>query len=103
MLSRIILIASALVAIEAVPASAHSWYPRACCSNKDCRPADGLRTDQRGDRLVLVGGQTIWVSRFQKAMPSQDGGVHICYREVGGELDGSTNLVAICLFTPAES
>jgi hypothetical protein len=103
MLSKCMPIAAALLALGAIRANAHSWYPSECCSDKDCKPASRLVIDQQGDRLVFVGGQKIWVSKYHKARPSQDGQVHICYREVGGELDGSSNIVAICLFTPGES
>ena len=37
------------------PARGHSWYPRECCSNRDCMPADRVETDDRGDLRVTVG------------------------------------------------
>jgi hypothetical protein len=82
---------------------AHSWYPSQCCSDRDCMPADSMVVDAHGDKLVFVGSKMIWVSKNLRPDPSQDGRVHICYRDVGGELDGRPNFVAFCLFIPAQS
>jgi hypothetical protein len=89
--------------IVSSPVSAHEWYPKECCSQRDCIPADRLTLDDRGDRIVLVGSRRIWVSKYVSPRPSPDGRVHICVREVNGELDGSLFPMTICLFIPAES
>lgn len=89
--------------LASLPASAHEWYPRECCSGRDCVLADRLMIDDRGDRIVLIGSRRIWVSKYVSPRPSPDGRVHICVREVNGELDGALFPMTICLFIPAES
>ena len=85
------------------PASAHEWYPKECCSGHDCVQADQVMIDHRGDRIVMLGSRRIWVSKYLSPRPSPDSRVHICVREVNGELDGSLFPMTICLFIPAES
>ncbi len=80
-------------------AAAHSWYPRECCSDRDCMPADRIETDDRGDLRVVVGRLRIWVPRGFKVRPSFDRRIHICFRE---EQDLKF-LMPLCLFVPAES
>jgi hypothetical protein len=75
--------------LASLPVSAHEWYPKECCSGRDCVLADRLMIDDRGDRIVLVGSRRIWVSKYVSPRPSPDGRVHICVREVNGELDGA--------------
>ena len=87
----------------AQPASGHQWYPMECCSGRDCMTADQLKIDSRGDRIVMVGSRRIWVSKYLSPRPSPDGRIHICVREVNGELDGALFPMTICLFLPAES
>jgi len=89
--------------LYALPASAHEWYPKECCSSHDCVQADRMVIDNRGDRIVMVGSRQIWVSRYLSPRPSPDSRVHICVREVNGELDGALFPMTICLFVPAES
>ena len=90
-------------ALYPMPTSAHEWYPKECCSARDCVQADQMLMDERGDRIVLIGGRRIWVSKYLSPRPSPDTRVHICFREVNGELDGALFPMTICLFTPAES
>lgn len=55
---------------------AHSWYPAACCSDKDCHvvPCGQLTFD----------GAWHWYSYvFEKVMPSPDGLCHVCVNSVG--------------------
>jgi hypothetical protein len=106
MLSRIgvfVMMAAVLSTGSALEATAHSWYPRECCSNRDCMLADGIISDVRGDRVVLVGTRRIWIPSGFAARPSPDGRIHICFRVVAGELDNSTFTMPICLFVPAQS
>lgn len=90
-----------LVTLAASPSlsSAHSWYPKECCSNQDCMPADRIEVDARGDLRVIVGRLRIWVPRGFAVRPSRDGRIHICFRE---EKDLKF-LMPVCLFLPAES
>lgn len=79
--------------------SAHSWYPKECCSDQDCMPADRIETDAHGDLRVIVGPLRIWVPRGFAIRPSLDRRIHICFRE---EKDPNF-LMPLCLFLPAES
>jgi hypothetical protein len=90
-----------LVTVAASPSlsSAHSWYPKECCSNQDCMPADRIEVDARGDLRVIVGPLRIWVPRGFAVRPSLDRRIHICFRE---EKDLKF-LMPLCLFVPAES
>lgn len=90
-----------LVTVAASPSlsSAHSWYPKECCSNQDCMPADRIEVDARGDLRVIVGPLRIWVPRGFAVRPSHDTRIHICFRE---EKDLKF-LMPLCLFVPAES
>jgi len=87
------------VAVSPTLSSAHSWYPKDCCSNQDCMPADRIEVDARGDLRVVVGRLRIWVPRGFAVRPSQDRRIHICFRE---EKDLKF-LMPLCLFMPAES
>lgn len=79
-------------------ASAHSWYPKDCCSDRDCMPADAIGTDQRGDRFVMVCHLRIWAPQGFAVRPSQDGRIHICFH-----VDDHKFLMPLCLFLPAQS
>lgn len=100
---RLLLLAIAVVTSAGSAADAHSWYPKECCSDHDCVQADQMTIDHRGDRVVTVGSRRIWVSKYLSPRPSPDSRVHICVREVNGELDGALFAMTICLFVPAES
>lgn len=84
-------------------ANGHSWYPHECCSDRDCGPADTVDTDATGHMIVGVGRRRIWIPFGLETRPSPDGRVHICFRVLTGELDGSTFTMPLCLFMPAQS
>lgn len=76
-------------------ASAHSWYPRFCCSGMDCgkiesmtRMPDGslIITNEHGDTATFPPG-------FHIKEP-EDGGKHACISKYSKQ--------PICLFLPAE-
>ena len=96
----LVLAAAFLGALLLWPSSvtAHSWYPAECCSQRDCMPADSMSMDARGDLLVIVGTQKIWVPRGFDVRPSQDNRIHICFH-----LDDHKFLMPLCLFIPAQS
>lgn len=92
---RVVLIAAVL---WSPAASAHSWYPSECCSNRDCMPADGIEVDVRGDLQVRVGTTRIWIPRGFATRASPDNRMHICYH-----IDDFTFAMPLCLFVPAGS
>jgi hypothetical protein len=85
-------------------ASAHSWYPYACCSDRDCWPM-GDDTDAREpDPRVVPGGYLTHDGIFvaeRDTRPSRDGRFHICRQ--GGSRDGKVITPPQerpCLFVP---
>ena len=92
--------ATLFITTIAWPTSAkpHSWYPKECCDDHDCVPADGMTKDERGDWEVRVGRKRIWVPHGFEMRPSKDHRIHICYR-----IDESSFPMPLCLFVPAQS
>ena len=95
--ARILLLAALLAIYASVPALAHSWYPRECCHDNDCMPADGISTDVRGDLSVHVGSKRVWVPKLFKIRPSRDDRIHVCFF-----VDEHDFLMPLCLFMPAQ-
>lgn len=89
---------AALVCWTGSPAMAHSWYPKECCSNRDCMPADRVERDARGDMQVAVGQHRIWVPQGFPIRSSLDERIHICFH-----LDDHKFLMPLCLFMPPKS
>jgi hypothetical protein len=85
------------------PAHAHSWYPKWCCSDRDCITADNIETDGRGDMVVVAGPHRIEVPRGFVPMPSPDGRIHICFEYVFDEFYRNAISLPLCLFLPAQS
>ena len=85
-----------------VPAWAHGWYPKECCSNHDCMLADKIATDIRGGRVVTAGQQRISVPRGFPVRLSPDDQIHICFRIISEPEEG-VFAMPLCLFLPAES
>ena len=68
-----VLIVAALVA--AIPALAHSWYPLACCGNKDCFP---IACDQlvewcfhrtKSERILIGAHKRLVLPPFSQVIP----------------------------------
>ena len=57
-------------------ASAHSWYPWECCSEKDCAPITMSETPLEKDGgFYLTDGRHI---SYKEVKPSPDGQWHLC-------------------------
>lgn len=100
--ARILLLTVLLASLPTLSAYAHSWYPKECCSDHDCVPADGIYTSPRGDRIVSVGHHRIWIPRSLSPRSSPDDRIHICFQAATHEFTNSY-LMPICLFLPAQS
>ena len=97
MLLRLITCAIALPLLASHVANAHSWYPKECCDQDDCAPADTMTRDIRGDWEIIVGHRRIWVPQGFKMRPSPDNRIHICYR-----VDETSFPSAFCVFVPGQ-
>src|SRR6476620_1929989 len=66
-------------------AHAHDWYPRECCSSRDCSPADTVVRHDDGSYLVTARGISLVIPWwFRPWRPSPDGRVHVCFRQFSG-------------------
>ncbi len=97
------LLTALLTASVALPAGAHSWYPRECCSNQDCMAADEILTDSLGHKSVRVGQVQIPIPDGVKSGLSPDGRVHVCFQTWAAEQHGLPTFMLICLFVPPVS
>jgi hypothetical protein len=64
----------ALVVVSVV-SLIHSWYPRDCCSDKDCGPIPSNRVQVTPDGYVVDGR---WRVAFSAAKTSPDEEYHLC-------------------------
>ena len=87
-----------LASVPLANASGHSWYPRECCSDKDCMPANFVSTDDRGNMIIVVGDRRIVVPADFAHRTSHDGQSHICFK-----VDDADHPTPVCLFVPAGS
>ena len=75
--------ASLLLALPT--AHAHDWYPRECCSSRDCAPADTVVRHDDGSYFVTARGISLVIPWwFRPWRPSPDGRVHVCFRQFTG-------------------
>jgi hypothetical protein len=75
------LVSTALLA--APGAYAHDWYPRECCSNHDCAPADTVLRRDDGSYLVTSRGMSASIpADYPKWRKSPDGRIHVCIRKL---------------------
>ena len=85
-------ITAALLGGFILSASAHSWYPQECCSDRDCAPLAESQTPKPldgGDWLLTTGE----VVPRAKVKWSPDGLYHLC-RHTAGHI--------YCLFVPPQ-
>jgi len=97
---RRIAIAAALVAASTA-AHAHDWYPRECCSDKDCAPALSVQNAPGGWWVTTIHGAVFVPADFTR-LESKDNRVHACMRPrwpAGAE----PKMKLICVFFPPET
>ena len=85
----------ALAQLIASAAGAHSWYPKECCSDEDCRPVPC-------DELIESGYGLTWRGKVffneRQTHASLDNRCHVCIRSYVGFFVPS---VPICVFIPS--
>src|SRR5262245_15684034 len=97
MFARPILAALAAAALLApVRASAHSWYPKWCCNESDCQPADRIHRMDDGTLVLSRGAIEVRVPRSFPIQKSPDGKPHFCVWHSG------IGYEARCVFLPPE-
>lgn len=69
---------------------AHSWYPRECCSDRDCKPVPCSELREEGRYMVYKKYQV----SLEKVRVSQDELCHVC--------EGTTGAI-FCVFVPRNS
>lgn len=66
-----------------VVAHAHDWYPRECCSDRDCAPADTVVRRDDGSYFVTSRGMSVVIpADYNKWRSSPDARIHVCIRRL---------------------
>jgi hypothetical protein len=74
---------SAGLLLSAHGTAAHDWYPRECCSDQDCAPADTVERRDDGSYLVTARGLSAVIpADYAKWRRSPDGRIHVCIRKL---------------------
>lgn len=88
-------LALTVLAPPADVARAHSWYPRECCNEIDCRRVDRIEPQPDGSVIMHAGPLSVLVPKSFPRRPSQDGDAHICvFVNLSGRLQPR------CVFLP---
>ena len=98
MFARLLMCLSlSVVALQPAPVTAHSWYPKRCCHDMDCHPADTVHRLPDGTLVLSRGAIRVRVPQGFPIEASPDGRSHFCVFESGWGLE------ARCVFLSAES
>lgn len=76
-------------------ARSHQWYPKTCCNDQDCSPADHMERRRDGSIKIRTGPITVIVPPGFEASASRDNRVHVCVWR-----DGLGKYHARCVFLP---
>jgi hypothetical protein len=93
--TRKLLIAGSLLLSTA--AYAHSWYPKDCCHDADCRPVPCGELVQTRHDLVWRG---VVVFNETQVKPSQDQFCHVCAKQQQGTI---LPYLPLCVFVAPTS
>jgi hypothetical protein len=71
------------VCVAATAAWPHDWYPRECCGDGDCGPADSVVRREDGSYLVTSRGMSVVIpADYGRWRESPDGRIHVCIRRL---------------------
>jgi hypothetical protein len=87
-------ICTAALLFQLATAAAHSWYPRRCCHDNDCFPADTVQRLPDGTLVLSRGSIVVRVTRSFPVEASPDGRAHFCAYDAGWGFE------ARCIFLP---
>jgi hypothetical protein len=83
--------------VQPTAVQAHSWYPKRCCHDMDCHPADWVQRLSDGTLVLSRGAIRVRIPASFPIEMSPDGRPHFCVYESGWGPE------ARCVFLPAGS
>jgi hypothetical protein len=92
---KLVCLLSAALMLVSGTATAHSWYPKECCHDKDCRPVPCAE-------LSYPDKDVVWRKFVYFSAPmireSKDGDCHVCVKE--GLAASIIPYLPLCVFVP---
>ena len=80
-----LLVGSSVLALSG-SALAHDWYPKDCCSGRDCERAAKVDVLSNGDMAVYIKAGVVVVTKGFSKRPSPDCSYHVCtYQDDAGK------------------
>ena len=86
-----------LLVVYPTVVTAHSWYPKRCCHDADCYPADTVQRLHDGTLILSHGSIVVRVPRSFPVEVSPDGKPHFCIWDSGSSIE------ARCVFLPTDA
>ena len=95
MMPKLVCLLAAALMLVSGAANAHSWYPKECCHDKDCRPIPCA------ELTVTANGDVMWKGVFYFSSPmlrdSLDGQCHVCVEGLNANIP---YYLPLCVFVP---
>ncbi len=91
------LVVGAVAVLPVIPVAAHSWYPKRCCHDRDCFPAERMWRLEDGTLVLTHGAIFVRVAPGFPIEASPDGKSHFCVYESGFGHEPR------CVFLPTQS